>query len=282
MPFMNLGISILYRKPEPVPPSLLTFASPFSVEVWLMMGVAYLFISISLFAIARISPAEWTNPNPCIEEPEYLSNQFGIRDSFWFTIGSLMQQGSEIAPSAASTRLVAGVWWFFTLIMVSSYTANLCAFLTIEILVTPFANIEELANQEVIKYGAKADGATANYFRDSDVATYKKVWEYIYKNPDVMVHDNNDGVERVEKENYAFFMESTSIEYITERKCKLGQVGRLLDEKGYGIAMQKDSQYRDVLSAAVLKLQESGKLSEMKVKWWKEQRGGGFCSVSKA
>ena len=26
---------------------------------------------------------------------------------------------------AISTRMVAGMWWFFTLIMVSSYTANL-------------------------------------------------------------------------------------------------------------------------------------------------------------
>ena len=26
---------------------------------------------------------------------------------------------------AISTRMVAGMWWFFTLIMISSYTANL-------------------------------------------------------------------------------------------------------------------------------------------------------------
>ena len=31
---------------------------------------------------------------------------------------------------AISTRMVAGIWWFFTLIMISSYTANLAAFLT--------------------------------------------------------------------------------------------------------------------------------------------------------
>ena len=31
---------------------------------------------------------------------------------------------------SVSTRMVAGMWWFFTLIMISSYTANLAAFLT--------------------------------------------------------------------------------------------------------------------------------------------------------
>lgn len=61
--------------------------------------------------------------------------------------------------------MAAGVWWFFTLIMVSSYTANLAAFLTVETLVTPFKNIDELAEQKEIKYGAKKAGATENFFR---------------------------------------------------------------------------------------------------------------------
>lgn len=96
--FMNLGIGILYRKPEPVPPSLFMFISPFSTSVWLMLGLAYFLVSLSFFVMGRLSQSEWHNPYPCIEEPEYLINQFSIRNSLWFTIGSLMQQGSEIAP----------------------------------------------------------------------------------------------------------------------------------------------------------------------------------------
>lgn len=57
--------------------------------------------------------------------------------------------------------------------------------------------------------------------------------------PEYMTSVNEKGVELVEKENYAFFMESTTIEYVIERHCNLTQVGGALDEKGYGIAMQK-------------------------------------------
>jgi len=32
-------------------------------------------------------------------------------------------------PKALSTRIVGGIWWFFTLIIISSYTANLAAFM---------------------------------------------------------------------------------------------------------------------------------------------------------
>lgn len=72
------------------------------------------------------------------------------------------------------------------------------------------------------------------------MSTYKKVWKYMEKHYDqVMTSSNEEGVERVEKENYAYLMESTSIEYIVERHCALAQVGQLLDDKGYGIAMKK-------------------------------------------
>lgn len=41
-----------------------------------------------------------------------------------------------------------------------------------------------------------------------------------------------------------------------------------------------DSEYRNVLSEGVLRLQESGKLAALKIKWWKEKKGGGACSVN--
>lgn len=66
---------------------------------------------------------------------------------------------------AVSTRMVAGMWWFFTLIMISSYTANLAAFLTVERMDSPIESAEDLAKQTKIKYGALRGGSTAAFFR---------------------------------------------------------------------------------------------------------------------
>lgn len=41
---------------------------------------------------------------------------------------------------------------------------------------------------------------------------------------------------------------------------------------------KSDSPYRGALSEAILQLQESGEISRLKTKWWKEKRGGGACS----
>lgn len=127
--------------------------------------------------------------------------------------------------------------------MVSSYTANLAAFLTVENLVSPISNAEELANLNgKIKYGAKRDGSTISFFREGEYPTYQKMWQFMSNHPEHLTSSNIEGVERVKTQNYAFLMESTSIEYTVERECDVTQVGGLLDDKGYGIAMRKSKE----------------------------------------
>ncbi|XP_012273738.1 glutamate receptor ionotropic, kainate 2 [Orussus abietinus] len=278
LPFMNLGISILFKKATKSPPSLFSFLSPFSNDVWLYLIVSYILVSLLLFVIGRLCPAEWNNPYPCVDEPEELENQFTLKNSLWFTIGSIMQQGSEIAPIGISTRMMAGSWWFFCLIMVASYTANLAAFLTFETLETPIKSAQDLANQNVIKYGAKSGGSTYAFFRDSEDPIYQKMYQYMKENAaEVLTKTNDEGINKVLDGGYAFFMESSSIEYVQDRECNVTQVGEPLDSKGYGIAMKKNSPYRNALSKAVLKLQEDGILTKLKTRWWHEKRGGGKC-----
>jgi ionotropic glutamate receptor len=41
-PFLNLGISILYKRPQKKTPNLFSFLSPLSIDIWLYMLAAYL------------------------------------------------------------------------------------------------------------------------------------------------------------------------------------------------------------------------------------------------
>lgn len=167
---MNLGIAILYRKPSRAEPSTWSFMAPFAEELWAYLALTYLFVSLCFFILGRISPSQWENPYPCIEDPEFLENQFTLQNSMWFAVGALLQQGSEIEPKAASIRIASSCWWFFTLIMVSSYTANLAACLTIDnpqVIIKGVETLRECAKSEEgcpIKFGAKQGGSTLKYF----------------------------------------------------------------------------------------------------------------------
>ena len=63
--------------------------------------------------------------------------------------------------------------------------------------------------------------------------------------PEVLLRGNQEGIDKVvsEKGSYAFFMESVTIEYLTNRNCDLRQVGTPLDSKSYGIAMPQGILY---------------------------------------
>ncbi|KAH9381838.1 hypothetical protein HPB48_016353 [Haemaphysalis longicornis] len=102
MPFMNTGISILFKKPTQKVTTLFSFLSPFSMEVWAYVVGAYIGVSVVLFLVGRLSPYEWDNPHPCRQNDQVLENSFSLLNSLWFTIGSLMQQGSDLAPKAQS------------------------------------------------------------------------------------------------------------------------------------------------------------------------------------
>jgi len=53
------------------------------------------------------------------------------------------------------------------LIIISSYTANLAAFLTVERMLTPIESAEDLAKQTEIQYGTLDSGSTLTFFKVS-------------------------------------------------------------------------------------------------------------------
>uniref|UniRef100_A0A8C8H2T9 Glutamate receptor n=1 Tax=Oncorhynchus tshawytscha TaxID=74940 RepID=A0A8C8H2T9_ONCTS len=274
-PFMTLGISIMYRVHLGRRPGYFSFLDPFSPGVWLFMLLAYLAVSCVLFLVARLTPYEWYNPHPCLKgRCNLLINQYSLGNSFWFPVGGFMQQGSTIAPRALSTRCVSGVWWAFTLIIISSYTANLAAFLTVQRMEVPIESVDDLADQTAIEYGTMHGGSTMTFFQNSRYQTYQRMWNFMHsKQPSVFVKSTEEGIARVVNSNYAYLLESTMNEYYRQRNCNLTQIGGLLDTKGYGIGMPVGSVYRDEFDLAILKLQEDNRLEILKRKWW----DGGKC-----
>ncbi|XP_065128120.2 glutamate receptor 1a isoform X2 [Paramisgurnus dabryanus] len=295
-PFMSLGISIMIKKPTKSKPGVFSFLDPLAYEIWMCIVFAYIGVSVVLFLVSRFSPYEWhaedyeesaeQNPNQPSsssaqpgqsqqnqnQQSQEQTNEFGIFNSLWFSLGAFMQQGCDISPRSLSGRIVGGVWWFFTLIIISSYTANLAAFLTVERMVSPIESAEDLAKQTEIAYGTLDAGSTKEFFRRSKIAVFEKMWSYMKSaDPSVFVKTTDEGVIRVRKSKgkYAYLLESTMNEYIEQRKpCDTMKVGGNLDSKGYGIATPKGSPLRIPVNLAVLKLNEQAVLDKLKNKWW--------------
>ncbi|XP_066488005.1 glutamate receptor 2 isoform X1 [Tiliqua scincoides] len=290
-PFMSLGISIMIKKPQKSKPGVFSFLDPLAYEIWMCIVFAYIGVSVVLFLVSRFSPYEWHTEefeDGRETQSNESTNEFGIFNSLWFSLGAFMQQGCDISPRSLSGRIVGGVWWFFTLIIISSYTANLAAFLTVERMVSPIESAEDLSKQTEIAYGTLDSGSTKEFFRRSKIQVFDKMWTYMKSaEPSVFVRTTAEGVARVRKSKgkYAYLLESTMNEYIEQRKpCDTMKVGGNLDSKGYGIATPKGSSLRNAVNLAVLKLNEQGLLDKLKNKWWYDKgecgSGGGDSKVS--
>ena len=133
---------------------LFSFLSPLSQEIWTCLMFAYFGVSIVLFLVSRFSPCEWRIEDSLVgtrvKNPFSISNRYFILQTFffqfdakhfaflfcnfslWFTMGTFMHQYTSLAPKSMAGRLVGCAWWFFSLIIVSAYTSNMAAFLTVE------------------------------------------------------------------------------------------------------------------------------------------------------
>lgn len=131
-PFMSLGISIMIKKPTKSKPGVFSFLDPLAYEIWMCIVFAYIGVSVVLFLVSRFSPYEWHSddsedggeqqsqnrtPSPEAgqsqsqgqlgqspnqqdkqEKPPEHTNEFGIFNSLWFSLGAFMQQGCDISP----------------------------------------------------------------------------------------------------------------------------------------------------------------------------------------
>jgi len=287
MPFMNTGITILFKKQfygyNTPGLSFAFLLTPFQLDLWLCILAAYFAISLVLYIFARFDPVEINTAEESSNRSEDLlhsSNEketFTVINSFWFILASGLAQKVDFLPKAFSTRLIVASWWLFVLIMISSYIANLVTFANFDRPLTErekIQSVEDLAKQHKIKYGTVQGGSTAAFFRDSENHLYSEMWANMNDNKNVFVQSTKEGVERVRKEagKYAFFAESTAVDYvIVKSECDLKQVGGLLDNKGYGIGLPKDSPYYEQINSGVLELQKDGVLKQMKLRWWWEE-----------
>lgn len=255
-PFKTIGVSLLMKKPKDKS-LFFQFLHPLSVPVWIMIIIAFIIISLGTTCVELLTSSK-------------ESYRFNFRESLWFNYGSLVKNTTPIekTPHTFSGRILTSAWWFFSLIIISSYTANLAAFLTVSRINTDIESIIHLGDQEKIKYGTVWNSQVESFFENSSMEVYYKMWMKMTTDKQ-MVTNSRDGVERVKNSNdneYGFLWDSPVVEYATNNDCGLIQVGNPVGARGYGIGTPVGAAYVDDITMAILELKEDGALAELDAK----------------
>ncbi|XP_056400153.1 probable glutamate receptor [Hyla sarda] len=263
-PFLQTGIGILLKKESFSDGSyFFGFLNPFSKELWIGIIISYVITSLCLFLVGRVSPCEWA-------EPSNEQNRYTLLNSLWFGMGALTLQGVEPQPKSVSARIIAVIWWLFSITLLAAYIASFASYVNNTKAQTPnIQTFDDLLKQNKIEFGTLANSSTFNFFKNSKNPTLRMIYEYMDKRKDrVLVKTFSEGVQKVRESNYAFLGESLSQDYVAAKHCDLVRAPEIIGRRGYGVAAALDSPIIRPLSIAILEQFESGNLEYLRQKWW--------------
>ncbi|XP_053623555.1 glutamate receptor 1-like [Plodia interpunctella] len=251
-PFLSFDVKPT-AKPAKLSTSIFSFLHPLSKEIWLCILFAIFAVSVILFIVSRFSPYEWklvsysdsqTTDQDVATSKTTVINEFSFWNSVWFSVGSFMQQGSDLSPRSPSGRIVGTVWWFFTFVVISSYTANLASYLTLARITEPTQSYEKIATcpedtPEVHKAVAVQEEAVDEHG-----------WlAYLLDRSSAVV-----GV--------------GSSSELAGKPCEMHVSIATTGVKDFAIALPKGSQMRDGVNLALQEMKKDGELQALIRKWF--------------
>jgi ABC-type amino acid transport substrate-binding protein len=134
-------------------------------------------------------------------------------------------------------------------------------------------SFKDLADQHEILYGSYRMGSTYNSFSESRDPTIRKMYLYMARNPDVLVDNSKEGVNRVNNSRYAFIIETSLAEFLSGKYCNLTYIEDKLSHfpRQYAIALPKDSPLKKSFNNAIKELKASGTLDRLEAKYWNNE-----------
>ncbi|KAG7260944.1 hypothetical protein CRUP_038487 [Coryphaenoides rupestris] len=258
-PFMQTGLSFLLRKDGADKEKHLGFLSPFSMEMWVGVLIAFLLTGLCFFLVARISPREW--------EPQSEGHCFTLVHSFWYITGALTLQGAGPHPKALSGRLVSAVWWVFSVVLLVFYFANFSHMQHADNTHVSIKSFEDLSNQDSLDYGTVKGGSSMTFFKNSNNPVYRRIHQHMERQ-NSYVDNMEEGIARAKEGKFAFIGEAVSLDLAAARHCTLirsEELPQCCSEQGI---LEQGSKLVKNLTVAILQLSESGELTYLRDKWW--------------
>lgn len=246
---ISTGVNILVSRPNEKF-NMFQFLTPFSIELWMAIigssfGVSLIYFILDLRSKRRV---------------------FTVKSTLWFSLGTLLMKGSEFSPKRTSQRILTTGFLFFVLITVSTYTANMAAFLTKKNLEEPIDSFEALAERDGIKVYTVSNSATMNFLKNSAENTYfNRIWKKIERQ-NGLVQTASEGRSHVENGTAAFIFDSMINSYSEKKYCKTQSVSAPILLQEHGIAMLNGAAFKSQINIELLRLKEEGFIQALKKK----------------
>lgn len=245
--FFESGLQILVSNNNIYPWQVVIFFL-FSPILWSTILFLIIVISIAAHLIWILERKQ---------NPEFPKKYIeGIWESFWWAVVTMVTVGyGDKTPRGVAGRIVATVWMFTGVMLISYFTASVTSALTVEKLDNNITTIQDLHNKPV--------GTVRNTTAEEFLAS-TKVYVVLFDSIEQAYTALEEGKIK------AIVYDAPVLRYYAQAQSNGNArvVGSVFAKQSYGIALKSNSPYRESINQAILRLKENGTYDRIYEQWF--------------
>lgn len=176
-------------------------------------------------------------------------------------------------PRQTPIRILVCVWWLATIVIVNIYLGTLFEQLVLPRRPRSIETLEELVNQNQIKWCVTRGSALQELFLGSAASSiYGQLGKRMLN-----VSNADEGVDKVLNSNWAFIRERSMLTFKIAREhhklgaCRMQLAREQFFSVGFGLALKKNSPYLEPFNAALTLMIENGLVARWQSQYWPQR-----------
>nr|CAD7197664.1 unnamed protein product [Timema douglasi] len=228
---------------------------PFSLKLWLALCGTIPVIAVILAMVYNRTSAARGHPILC------------LIDSLLCVYGTFCSQGTYTSPTSASCRLILMSNFLSSFILVSSYSAFVISYLTVQKVEMPFRDLAGMLDDGTYKFAVLAHSTQLTMFKNTSdkqrAEVYKRLIAPIEQD---LPSGTPDGLITTCSKKIAFFtLDDVAKSYMKDVPCQMVTIPDIVYPISVVITVTKNNPYREAINNLLMKLKEGGILSKLQV-----------------
>ncbi|PSN46811.1 Ionotropic receptor 145 [Blattella germanica] len=261
-PMVEGSVTVYIRQPDLDTFSMAWLLAPFNTNLWLVLLIIILCLSLELQATWKYGQQEFKN---------------WIHSSWLHIFGSFCQQGQPKTSQPASSTVLCVTAYLTAMVILSVYSATFTSFLAVQHVQMPFSSLEGLLEDGTYQLGMLTRSATLNYFDKSNNSLMNEIYnKLIAPEKYSLPVTNEQGLTLIcKRKKYAYMSPSITAEMeISKLPCRIIEVPNTDIPVSSSMVVNKHNPYRKLMDSYVQHMRRVGILSRIHKNIWPTQSTG--------